>query len=530
MNFMKLLFLTVVLITTLSCTNKNQLSGALSSGLGSGNGSSSVPVQNPTPTPVSTPVQSPTPIPTPTPVQNPTPNPTPVSTPIPTPKPTPGPTPVSTPVSTPTPEPTSTPVSGPTATITWGTTYQTMDGFGASTGTGSGSNLLNHGPFQITNSEANIIWNSSGASLSLLRIFIWPDGTYPDNPAIKTILSQGTGVRVWGTLWSPPAQYKTGDHSPAGIFTCNGPDSTQYGNFANYIVNWVQHQNNSGIPIYGVSLQNEPDYCTGSTAHQPFSLWSAQNFHDFILVLGPAMANAGLGSVKIILPETSDMDSMPKLADTCLNDPNCAKYVSIAATHIYSGTITPYVNAQNKGLHLWETEIATFGNWDGSMNDGLNWAKNIHNFMMANASAWHWWQAEATFVQWCDNETLLSGPTCSGGPDQTAKRLWVMGNYSKFVRPGFVRIGATAGPANGVLVSAFKDPSSGKFAIVVINTNGSNTNINFSLSGFSSSSISPWVTSSSLNLVQQPAFSVSGGKFGYSLSGNSVTTFVGTGQ
>ena len=292
-------------------------------------------------------------------------------------------------------------------------------------------------------------------------------------------------------------------------------------------MNWVQHQNADGVPIYGISLQNEPDYCTGSTGHQPFSTWSAANFHDFVVILGPLMAANGLSNVKIILPETSNYGNLAGLADTCLDDTNCAKYISVAASHVYSGNVAAYANAANKGKHIWETEISTFETpFDASITNGLKWALNIHKFLTnANASAWHYWLIKDD--EYCDNETLLSGGRCSGGPGAPSKRLWVMGNWSKFVRPGWVRIDATANPATNVYVSAFKEVSSGNFAIVVINYTGNSVQQNFNLTGFTSSSVTPWITSANLSLSEQSSVSVDGDSFSYSLPANSVTTLVG---
>ena len=174
------------------------------------------------------------------------------------------------------------------ATVNWATTYQTIDGFGAASGIGLyGTNVS--GGVSISASEFNTIYNpTSGAGLDFYRVQIWPDGTYPDDPS--TLRAVAAGARVWGTSFSPPSAYKAGSNQT--IFTCGGPASEHYADFANYLVNWVQHEKGAGIPIYAISLQNEPDYCTGGTNGEPFSYWTAQEFHDFVVVLGPAMAAA----------------------------------------------------------------------------------------------------------------------------------------------------------------------------------------------------------------------------------------------
>jgi glucuronoarabinoxylan endo-1,4-beta-xylanase len=95
------------------------------------------------------------------------------------------------------------------------------------------------------------------------------------------------------------------------------------------------------------------------------------------------------------------------------------------------------------------------------------------------------------------------------------------------VRPGWVRIDANANPQTGVDVTAFKETATGNFAIVVVNENGNNVEQNISLSGFNSGSVTPWVTSASLSLAPQSNVSLANGAFSYSLSPDSVTTFVG---
>ena len=173
-------------------------------------------------------------------------------------------------------------------------------------------------------------------------------------------------------------------------------------------------------------------------------------------------------------------------------------------------------------------EICNFVAFDPSISDALTWAYQIHQFMtVANATAWNWWAI--TLHYGCDNSVLLSANTCSGGADQQPKRLWAIGNWSKYVRPGWIRIGATANPTGGVYVSAFKQISSGNFAIVVINQNANPVSLGFSLSGFPSvSSVTPALTSATANLVDQANQSVSNSAFSYSLPATSIVTFHGT--
>ena len=97
-------------------------------------------------------------------------------------------------------------VSGPTVTINWSDVHQEIDGFGASSAsTGDG----------ITNSQADLFWSTTnGVGLSLLRVQIESNGTYPDLATMQK--AQDRGVRIWGTPWSPPATMKSNGNTNNG--------------------------------------------------------------------------------------------------------------------------------------------------------------------------------------------------------------------------------------------------------------------------------------------------------------------------
>ena len=367
--------------------------------------------------------------------------------------------------------------SHPTVTVNWSDVHQQIDGFGASSAsTGDG----------ITNSQADLFWSTTnGVGLSLLRVQIESNGTYPDLATMQK--AQDRGVRIWGTPWSPPASMKSNGN------TNNGGSllASDYQAYANYLSSYVLGLKNSyGINLYALSIQNEPDY----TATWESCIWTGQQFHDFLgNNLLPTFAKNGV-TTKIIMPEESGWKF--DRATATLSDPVTAAGVSIIAGHNYDGAAAAtYPLGQNQGKHLWETEVSSFEAFDPSMTNGLKWAKKINDWMtIANANAWHyWWLIDGNG----DNEALL-GPS-----GQTTKRLYVMGNYSKFVRPGYYRIGTSASPVAGVSVSAYKDTSTGKFAIVAINQNASAVTLDFALNGFTANAVTPWMTSASLNLAQQ---------------------------
>jgi glucuronoarabinoxylan endo-1,4-beta-xylanase len=213
-----------------------------------------------------------------------------------------------------------------------------------------------------------------------------------------------------------------------------------------------------------------------------------------------------------------------------MSDPSAVDYVGINAWHDYDGAasvINPYA-FQNK--LYWETEVSAGvgfgpslcgGCWDPSMADALLWAQIVDNRMaVANANAWNWWFLVGHTN---DNEGLVGSDHVT-----VSKRAYMLGNYSRFVRPGFFRIDATHAPQLGILTSAYKDPSTGTLVIVVINQNSLYVSQSFLLTGAAASSVTPWITSTDLNLAQQPDVPVVGGSFTYNLPGSSIVSFVGS--
>ena len=417
------------------------------------------------------------------------------------------------------------------ATVTWTTTYQTIDGFGGS----CAFNVCN----SMTAGQAQLMFDpANGIGLSLFRVWVPDDGSCSTNcsftDTVPTNFAKSYGLTMWGTPWSPPASMKsnssticnTGNTGPDGPNT-SSLNVGSYAAFATYLHNFSTQFNASfGTPLYAISIQNEPLYCPDFYAG---AIWTGAQIDSFIKNnLGPAMSGSG---VKIMMPEppwwNNFTNASSSIADTCMTDGACSTFVDIVAGHDYTAqnaqyaapNIVPYPHLGS--AHLWETETATFGAFDPSITDALSWAQNIHTYLtVADVNAWHWWWLMSSGTT---NEPLIG----SGGV--VAKRTYAIGNWSKFVRPGWVRIGSTASPQSGVYVSAFKNPATSDFAIVAINHNSTPVNVDFSLSGFPSvTSVTPALTSSSVNLVDQAAATVSGGAFSYSLPVTSIVTFRGT--
>lgn len=395
-------------------------------------------------------------------------------------------------------------------TVNWTDAFQRIDGFGASSAWEGTWTVAQADMFFSTNSGTGVSVDGkthfafNGAGLSLLRNRIAPDGSTVETNIMQ--MAQARGAKVWSTTWSPRAAYKDSGTVNGGNFLSayNQPYANQ---LANYVLNM---KTNYGVNIYALSVQNEPNY---NTTNYESCLWTGQQFHDFLPYLYNAFSNNGVGSTKIMIAEAYNWNF--DLTTASLDDVTTSNMVGILAAHDYDHSISA-VNSYGKPL--WETEVSTIGDsYDGSITNGLYWANQIHAFMtVAQVNAWNFWWLIPYAT---DNESLVD---TNGIP---AKRMYVLGQYSRFVRPGYYRISVVNNATTAI--SAYKDPNSGGFAIVAVNNSGSDMVQTFSLSGFTVTNVTPWITSGSLSLASQSAVGVTNSTFVYTLPAMSVVTFVG---
>ncbi len=356
---------------------------------------------------------------------------------------------------------------------------------------------------------------NTGIGLSLLRMQVQPEGFTHANEIALAQMAQTRGARIWATPWTPPASFKDNDNTNGGSFL-----SADYKSYASLLAGYVANLTNSHINLYALSIQNEPNAVVSYVS----CYWSPQQFHDFVPYLSKALIASNASSTKIMLPETENWDGT-NFETIAMNDPKVAAQVGILAHHNYDGigfdsgpTSVPDAH-KTYGKPLWETEVSTGDTFDGSISNAIYWAGRIHLFMtVAQANAWHYWW----LIPWggTDNQGLTD---VNGTP---ARRMYALGQFSRFVRPNYNRIGADL-TDSAALISAYKDSASPNFAIVAINPTDAAISQTFYLSNVTVSSVTPWVTTAALSLARQPARSVSGSSFTYALPAMSLVTFVG---
>jgi O-glycosyl hydrolase len=361
-----------------------------------------------------------------------------------------------------------------------------------------------------------------------------------------------------------------------GSNQCSSTSNTNcYTSWATTIANFASTNH-----LYAVSLANEPEFascgnnepCNGA---YPTAVYTAKEMVAFIKVAGPLIHAK---NVKVIAPESSEWNHLWTNMSACgsvpsgdkSSDPlNCGCFVSnssnpgstcstaaavtcatacttgngydyghnlhadstawglldIVGTHEYDDqTAFPWPTSDfPKDKEVWMTEMAGVKWWpeqgpSSDINDGVVVAGWIHSALVTGeVSAWVWWWYQAQGTN--DNEGLL----LQDGTD--TKRHYVLGNFSKFIRPGYVRVAVSGTAPSNVLLSAYS--GSGTVVVVAINSGTSTASVPISIAGGTApSSCTPWLTSASANLASQTAVSVSGGSFTASLPGPSVTTFV----
>ncbi len=424
-----------------------------------------------------------------------------------------------------------------TCAVNWNIEKQTIDGFGGSGAFHQSANLMAY-PEKERNQILDMLFSQkNGIGLSIVRNIIGDGGDWGkpiDGPTPSIEPQEGiwnwTGDedQIWlmneakkrgctkfvSTVWSPPAWMKTNNSVIKG--GALSPDKYQV--FADYLSNYVRgYQEHHNIDIHAISLANEP----GFPAPYSSCLWTGPQLRDFIKNhLTPTLKRDNVDA-RVIIPE--EMNFSEAYAIDTLNDPDASQGVDIIGTHAYDFKAKPFPVAKSKNKSIWQTEVSNIGFNDGSIDDGLKYAKLLHDHMIiTEANAWlFWW-----LIAYKEGETLIH-LDMNFKTFQTFKRLYAIGNYSRFVRPGYVRIDADSNPVANVFVTAYKDTSSGKFAIVAINNGDQEQTIGFNLNKFPKiKAVIPYRTSIKENLAKLDRIPVSKNSFNGQLKAKSVTTFI----
>lgn len=297
-------------------------------------------------------------------------------------------------------------------------------------------------------------------------------------PLIQQAMAAAGGtLRLYISPWSPPAWMKDNNSMLKGGSLLK----QYYQSWANYFIKYINALKNEGIPVWGLSVQNEPM----AVQRWESCIYTAAAEADFIkTALGPALHRAGMGDKKLIIWD-HNRDLIYQRASVTLKDPEVAKYVWGIGYHWYetwTGSDMMFDNLKRTGEAFPSKNlIFTEGCKEKFSMDSIhNWSLGErYGMSMIN-------DFNAGTVGWTDWNILLDE---EGGPNHVGNFCFApvhvntktneiiytnayhyIGHFSKFIRPGAKRI-AAASNRTDLLTTAFKN-ANGSLAVIVMNKGG----------------------------------------------------------
>lgn len=411
---------------------------------------------------------------------------------------------------------------------------QVIDGFGVSGSIfGANGTAPATGGGAWSDAQYKLFFDpASGLGLNILRVGIanTDDGTatpwMDNNPGFSDQITGCLKAKKWnssliayGTPWSAPNACKSGGVQNGGTFltACNASWSAAIGAA-------VDEANNVGCHLAYVSAQNEPDNGVNSGGAMTFT---AAALTTWVKVLGPALA-AHANPPTIMCCESAQWINAYTISgtgyiDNCAADPTCLAQCGVWGVHAYG---TPFGTVQAVGalhsLHLWMTEASWLDNSSNlamtGAGGGLATAVVMHNSLTTGGVSAYipWWGVSGNTAQ--DDGLIEFGGNIS-------KRFYVLGQWSKFVRPGMVRFGITGSPPANVSVSTYKDPTTNNIAIPIVNNQAITQAFTVTLDATSKCKVAtPWITDATSNLVAGTPINIASSVISLTLTASSVTT------
>ncbi|SHK69570.1 O-Glycosyl hydrolase [Fibrobacter sp. UWOV1] len=326
--------------------------------------------------------------------------------------------------------------------------------------------------------------------------------------------------------------------------------SSNYQKYVDHLNNFNDYMKNQGVPLYAISISNEPDWCG------EWACWSADEIYNFTKGYADKMRKNG---AKVISTESFRYDK--NLYNKVLNDANALKNWDILGAHFYASdrrtgdNFFQYSLADQKKVERWMTEHYTesqgSGNyWRTITNTGdqanankrdtvnaMDVAYEIHRAMVVgNFNQYTWWYIRRCYglIMEKDFGNKLQIPQNEIG--KISKRGYVMSQFARFVRPGAVRVGATANPEKEVFASAYKSKDGDSVIVVLVNRDYKNSKtVTVNVKGADVETFHVYTTSEAKNAKYEGEVEVKNGSVTITMdAGNSsnkdcIVTLVGSG-
>jgi len=283
-------------------------------------------------------------------------------------------------------------------------------------------------------------------------------------PLLKKAIDINPSIRVMLSPWSPPGWMKSSGSMLGSEKDEKHPSSLKpefYPALASYLVKTIVGYQAAGVPVYAFSIQNEPLYAPPT--YSGMQMLATEQATFFADALGPAMAAANLKTKVMAYDHNWDRPDYP---ETVLKDPRASALVAGTAWHHYAGE--PSVMTKNHEefpqKEQWVTE-SSGGNWQ----KGNVFAEEAAELIAVTRN---WSKA---YVLWALATDQNRGPhvggcdTCRGlvtidltNPERPSVRpeldYYVLGQASKFLLPGAVRIASDEPAGTQLKDVAFRNP------------------------------------------------------------------------
>ncbi|MEW6250563.1 MAG: hypothetical protein AB1716_07935 [Planctomycetota bacterium] len=366
--------------------------------------------------------------------------------------------------------------AGTAVVVDWRSTYQTWEGFGASSMFYE-DNLMRLGEPARTE-VFDLIFRDLGATILAIRLYsdFQPSEGAPYNwsamanqrAICQAALARGVIDRIWARVSSPPGWMKT-NGSPI-----NGGHvrPEYYDEYAAYCRDYVLGmQNTYGIPIHAFAIFNEP----GHSHPYETTETTPEEFRDILKVVGADFDAHGLAGVRQFAPDSPMLQILENYTGynylrTIAEDPVALGYLDVISVHSYDDKAGngPWAQCRSAaaaaGRPIWQTEVCNLSSAQHNIFGacwGSWWAHRAIN--IGQVTAWHWWQYH--FPQEATADQGLVALTRTGGY-VVYPRYYMLRQWAKHVRPGAVRVSAASDNAD-LHVSAFKDGD----VVVIVATN-----------------------------------------------------------
>lgn len=319
------------------------------------------------------------------------------------------------------------------------------------------------------------------------------------------------GFKIMASPWTSPPWMKDNNSWVNGKLLPQHQET-----FALYFSKYLSEYQKLGIPIWGITVINEPH---GNGGNWESMLFTPKEMTDFVeYTLGPKLEKDGHGEVKIFGYD-QNRAGLKEWVDEMYRSEESSKYFAGTAIHWYESTYDyfpenlQYAHQKRTGKYLIQTEACVDAEVPKWKDDAWYWRKEATDW------GWDWASEKDKYLHpkyvpvyryardiigclnnhvdgWIDWNMILNK---QGGPnwfknwcvapiivDEEKDEVYftplyyVMSHFSKFIRPNAVRIGVESPLPEELMVTSAQNPD-GSIAVVIFNPAEAEKSIELSL-------------------------------------------------